>query len=262
MCRYELLIPLYDFYKWQRKIINLPAILGKDVRFILWEYCCWMWTKITRYRKSRRLISVPVRPASEPVVVRQTLDRTQCSNCNILYKWRIKVKQGKENVTSSTFSLLFLSSYPIEKKPFRNTFYGACINSIDSCKQFGEGDSTAICKQLQPKEIWGIGSFCNTIKKAWLVSRPHQNTKTSIRLRKGQRIWLFFPKHTWASKPIPKFLESRIDMQRMLLFKIMARSGVPTWRPISSATGLVPSMWSKREDFNCRLQQKSMSMDT
>lgn len=27
--------------------------------------------------------------------------------------------------------------------------------------------------------------------------------------------------------------------------------GKYTWRPISSATGLVPSMWSNRDDFNC-----------
>lgn len=184
-----------------------------------------MWTKITRYWNRHRLISVPVRPASEPVVVRQTLDGTQCGNCNILHRWKRlinEVKQEKEIVTWSNF-LLFLGSYPIVNEPVRNTFYGACINSIYSCKQFSKRDSATICKQLQPNEIWGIGLFYNSTinKKAGLVSRPHQSTKTSIRPSKGGKKLIsdnlsatkichknveklsslfnyFFPKHIWA----------------------------------------------------------------
>jgi hypothetical protein len=42
--------------------------------------------------------------------------------------------------------LVGCSPYLVKNKSVCNTLNGACINSINSGKQFGEWDSSAICK--------------------------------------------------------------------------------------------------------------------
>ena len=107
-----------------------------------------------------KLVAVPVGPASEPVVVRQTLDGPHGSNCNVLPNqtkdednFEIKIwtlDWPKSSINYSTFDLagklVGYSPYLVPNKSVCNTFDGACINSINSGKQLCEWYSSAVCK--------------------------------------------------------------------------------------------------------------------